>query len=162
MKKLRSIFTVTMILLFYCITGYSQNQETKFSTGKDENLQEISESLDLKKLIYIKVVYFSLKEGRGKEFARWIRENQDGFAKSLPAGWKFLGCYKTIFHIGRHGWHFRYEIEGMGAYDRLALYDNEEFDQYLSKIYSFIDLQLPMETEIYRKIKGNENIIDKE
>lgn len=162
MKNYKLFLTGLLILLFNYLTGYSQSQETKLQTGDKANLQEKNDTLNLKELKYVKVVHFTVKQDRRKEFIEWIQENQDDFARSLPPGWKFLGCYSTVFHIGRHGWQFRYEIEGMNAYDRLVLFKSEELDQYLDTIYGFIDRQIPMETEILKEIKSDNRTIEKE
>ncbi len=92
----------------------------------------------------------------------WVKENQDDFARSLPPGWKFLGCYVTAFHIGRHVFQFRYEIQGMGAYDTLVLFKSEKLDQYWDTIYGFIDRKIPMETEILKEVKSDNKTSEKE
>ena len=126
---------------------YSQEKETEKKSSK---------------LVYEKTVYFSVKQERSSEFTKWIKKNQKEYAESLPKGWKFLGCYYTVFHIGRHQWQFRYEIQGMAAYDNLALDKSEKFSTLLSEIYGFIDRQLPMETEIVKQIKSDTEVIEKD
>ena len=162
MKNYKVFLTGLLILLFSYLTGFSQSQETELQTGDKANLQENNDTLNIKELVYVKVVHFTVKEDRKAEFFKWVEENQDDFARSLPPGWKFLGCYYTAFHTGRHGCQFRYEIEGMSAYDRLVLYKSEKLDQYWDTIYGFIDRQIPMEMEILKEVKSDHKTIEKE
>ena len=88
----------------------------------EKNLDPTSE------LVYEKVVHFKVKQDRRAEFFEWVKEQEDEFAESLPNGWKFLRCYRTMFHSGKHAWQFRYEIHGMDAYDNLVLYESDTLD----------------------------------
>jgi len=111
---------------------------------------------------YQKIVHFTVKQDRMSEFGKWIRKNQKEFAKSLPRGWKFLGCFYTMFHMGRHQWQFRYEIQGMRAYDDLVLFESEKLDSLFDQIYDFIDRQIPMEVEILKEIKSDSQEVVKD
>lgn len=54
-------------------------------------------------LLFQKTVHFTVKQDRTIEFGNWVIENQKEFAETLPIGWTYLGCYRTVFHSGRHG-----------------------------------------------------------
>ena len=162
MKNYKMFLGGVLILLFSCLTAFSQNQKTESQLEDKANLQVKNDTQNLKDLTYVKVVHFTVKQERAEEFMGWVKENQDDFARSLPPGWKFLGCYVTVFHIGRHGFQFRYEIQGMSAYDTLVSFKSEKLDQYWDTIYAFIDRQIPMETEILKKVKSDNKTIEKE
>ena len=122
---------------------------------KDQRKTNLEVSKEGSKLLYQKIVHFTVKQDRYDEFVQWLNENQKIFSESLPSGWKFLGCYRTMFHTGRHAWQFRYEIAGMRAYDNLILDENETLDQLFDQIYDVIDRQIPMEVEIVKEMKSN-------
>jgi hypothetical protein len=67
-----------------------------------------------------------------------------------------------VLTINDGQWQFRYEIQGMAAYDNLALDKSEKLSTLLSEIYGFIDRQLPMETEIVKQIKSDTQVIEKD
>ena len=146
------------IIIFLLIGSICYSQGIKESSVKDKN----NTNKQTSKLVYQKIVHFTVKQDRKSEFSKWIRENQKEFAESLPTGWKFLGCFYTMFHMGRHQWQFRYEIQGMSAYDNLVLSENEKLDILLDQIYDFIDGQIPMETEILKEIKSDKQEIEKD
>ena len=106
-----------------------------------------------------KIVHFSVKEGKTKKFQKWILEHQENYAKALPKGWKYLGCYYTVFHMGRFEFQIRYEIDNFAAYDTLRAYEDKEFNRLLAEIYDFININFPIEVEVVKsveevKIKG--------
>jgi len=103
--------------------------------------------------MYEKIVHFNVKEDKNNEFKKWILKNQKDFANALPAGWKYLGCYYTIFHMGKHEWQIRYEIDNLAAYDKLREYEDEMFNRLLSKIYGFINPNIPIEIEVIGKVE---------
>ncbi len=113
-------------------------------------------------LQFQKIVHFTVKQERISEFGKWVIENQKEFAETLPPGWTYLGCYRTVFHSGRHGWQIRYEIEGMGAYDNLVMHEDKTSERLFDEIYDFIDRQLPMEVEIIQEVKSDTHTFKKE
>ena len=104
--------------------------------------------------MYQKIVHFNVKEGQNNAFREWILKHQDAFAKSLPDGWKYLGCYFTVFHMGRREWQIRYEIDALAAYDTLRAYQNAAFNELLAQIYTFINPNTPIEIEVVKGVKG--------
>jgi len=104
--------------------------------------------------MYQKIVHFNVKEGKGNEFREWILKHQEEFAESLPKGWKYLGCYFTVFHMGRQEWQIRYEIDALGAYDTLRAYKDDKFNELLAQIYGFINPNTPIEIEVLKGVKG--------
>jgi hypothetical protein len=138
--------TLFIVLLFVTTVPYSQSLGGAIMEG-DKKVNPARE------LIYEKIVHFTVKQDRRMEFIDWVKEHQEEFAESLPPGWKFLGCYRTMFHSGKHAWQFRYEMEGMGAYDNLILYESDALEGLFEQIYDFIDLRLPLEVEIVKKIE---------
>jgi len=146
------------IIVFLLIGSICYSQGIKESSVKNQ----INTNKQTSKLVYQKIVHFSVKQDRMHEFSKWIKKNQKEFAESLPPGWKFLGCYYTMFHMGRHQWQFRYEIQGMSAYDELVLFKSEKLDSLFDQIYDFIDRQLPMEVEILKEIKSDIQKIEKD
>jgi hypothetical protein len=112
------------------------------------------EKRDRVKSMYQKIVHFNVKEGKSNEFREWILTHQEEFAKSLPKGWKYLGCYFTVFHMGRREWQIRYEIDGLAAYDTLRAYEDDVFNELLAQIYDFINPNLPIEIEVVKDVKG--------
>jgi len=156
-----------MKILLICILLLSStacSQNTKDSPMKDQKNtnQESSANNQASNLVYQKIVHFTVKQNQVDKFVKWLDENQKEFAETLPTGWKFLGCYRTMFHTGRHAWQFRYEIEGMGAYDNLILAENKTSDRLFEQIYTFIDRQIPMEIEILKEITSDAQKIEKE
>ncbi len=151
--------TPFIAFLFIGLISYSQSSKDTSMKNTD---QPNPANYQTEMLLYEKVVYFTVKQERSIEFEEWIIENQEEFAKTLPKGWKYLGCYRTMFHSGRHGWQIRYEIEGMVAYDNLMFHDNETSDRLFGEIYDFIDRQLPMEVEILKKVNSEKSDIKKE
>jgi len=145
------------LIVFLLIGSICYSQVTE-SSAKDKDNSDKQTS----KLVYQKIVHFTVKQDRKSEFSKWIRSHQKEFAESLPEGWKFLGCFYTMFHMGRHQWQFRYEIQGMSAYDNLVLSENEKFDMLLNQIYDFIDRQIPMEVEVLKEIKSEPQEIEKD
>jgi hypothetical protein len=129
----------------------NEQEKTKTGDPKQKN-----------KLQFQKIVHFTVKQDRVSEFGNWVIENQDEFAKTLPPGWTYLGCYRTVFHSGRHGWQIRYEIEGMGAYDNLVMHEDKISERLFDEIYGFIDRQLPMEVEILQEVKSDTHTFKKE
>ncbi len=160
MTNNKLFLTGFLILLFSCLTGFSQSHEMELQMGNKANLQEKNDNQKQEELTYVKVVHFTVKQDRKEEFFEWMKQNQDDFARSLPPGWKFLGCYYTVFHTGKHGCQFRYEIEGMSAYDTLVLFESEKLDKYWEIIYGFIDRQIPMEMEILKEIKSDNKTVE--
>jgi hypothetical protein len=112
--------------------------------------------------VYQKIVHFNVKEGKSNDFREWILKRQEEFAKSLPKGWKYLGCYFTVFHMGRHEWQIRYEIDALGAYDTLRAYKNDKFNELLAQIYGFINPNTPIEIEVVKGVKGLRILGEKE
>jgi len=104
--------------------------------------------------MYQKIVHFNVKEGKNNDFREWILKHQEEFAECLPKGWKYLGCYFTVFHMGRHEWQIRYEIDALAAYDTLRAYKNDTFNELLAQIYDFINSNTPIEIEVVKDVKG--------
>jgi len=104
--------------------------------------------------MYEKAVRFNVKEGQGNAFREWMLDHQDEYARSLPVGWKYLGCYFTVFHMGRHDWQIRYEIDSLGAYDTLRAHEDRTFGDLLAQIYDFINPNLPIEVEVVSGLPG--------
>jgi len=104
--------------------------------------------------MYQKIVHFNVKEGKSNDFREWMLKHQEEFAESLPNGWTYLGCYFTVFHMGRHEWQIRYEIDALGAYDTLRAYKNDVFNELLAQIYDFINPNTSIEIEVVQGVKG--------
>ena len=104
--------------------------------------------------MYEKTVHFNVKEGRGNAFRDWMLEHQEEYARSLPVGWKYLGCYFTVFHMGRHEWQIRYEIDSLGAYDILRAHQDSTFHELLTQIYDFINPNTSVEVEVVSGLAG--------
>jgi hypothetical protein len=136
----------------------SDKQRNSKSLNKSERSEQnkTGENMNSKKVekMYDKIVHFNVKEGKNNEFKKWILDNEKEYAQSLPEGWEYLGCYYTVFHMGRRDWQIRYRIDSMAAYDRMRANENEKFDKLLSKIYEFIDPQILMEIEVIKSIEG--------
>lgn len=129
---------------------------------KDREKTKTGGSKQKYNLLFQKIVHFTVKQDRVSEFGNWVIDNQKEFAETLPTGWRYLGCYRTVFHSGRHGWQIRYEIEGMGAYDNLVMYEDKTSERLFDEIYDFIDRQLPMEVEIVQEVKSATHTFKKE
>jgi len=140
--------------LFFCSILYTQSKNDMSTNSKSAIRKE---TLSDKVMVYEKIVHFTVKQEKSGEFEKWIKNNQKIFSDTLPPGWKFLGCYRTMFHMGRHTFQFRYEIVGMRAYDTLVNYENEVSEKLFNHIYQIIDRQIPMEVEILLKI-NNDNL----
>ncbi len=155
--KIKNLLT---ICLLSSVVIFSQNVGER--AMKDQGKTKTGGSKQDNKLLFEKIVHFTVKQDRTVEFDAWVKKNQKEFAETLPPGWTYLGCYRTVFHTGKHGWQFRYEIEGMGAYDNLVMYEDKTSERLFGEIYDFIDRQLPMEVEILQKVKSDTHAFKKE
>ncbi len=99
-----------------------------------------------------KIMHFNVKEGKDIKFQKWILENQENYTKVLPPGWKYLGCYGTVFHMGRFEFQMEYEIDNFAAYDALRAYENKEHNRFLTEIFDFINPNIPIEIEVVRSV----------
>jgi len=77
--------TKTLFIAFLLISSVSYSQSTKDTSvkGQKNTNQETSANNQASKLVYEKIVHFTVKQDQITEFVEWVKENQKEFI--LPA-----------------------------------------------------------------------------
>jgi len=63
------------------------------------------------------IMNFNLKEYKGREFQRFIKENEKTLAKHAPEGWKYLGTYFYVSGFGPYGGAMLWECSDYADFD---------------------------------------------
>ena len=67
---------------------------------------------------------FNLKEYKGKEYQRWIKENEKSIAEHAPKNWKYMGTYFYVLGFGPYTAAALWEISDYADFDLLRDHDD--------------------------------------
>ena len=86
---------------------------------------------------------FDVKQGKAREFQRWLSENESKIAAACPAGIEYIGTYAVIFSSEKHAGAYRQllRLESYGSQDVLAaaMKEGGAFADLVNGIGQFID-----------------------
>ncbi len=86
---------------------------------------------------------FDVKRGRGKDFQRWMGENEAKLAAACPSGTEYVGTYAVIFSSEKHSGAYRqfFRMDSYGAQDTFAaaIQEGGAFSQLFEAMTEFVD-----------------------
>jgi hypothetical protein len=87
---------------------------------------------------------FDVKQGRQREFQRWLVENESKFAAAHPSGSEYIGTYAVVQTSEKHAGGYRQlvRMESYGTQDSFAaaLKEDGEFSTLLNEMAEFFDM----------------------
>lgn len=102
---------------------------------------------------------FTVLEGQEEAFQEWLRQNEETFRQSHPAGIRYLGTYGVVFSSEKQAGTYRVllELDNYAAIDTLseALKDaDSDFGRMVREHASFspVDPSLPWSQSLYRSV----------
>lgn len=87
---------------------------------------------------------FNVKEGRLKEFQKWIKDNEKDWAGRLPPDWSYRGTYFYVLGFGRYGAASILECSKYSDFDTWRNHADQVFISFQEK---FSDFTVPNEGE---------------
>ncbi|MFQ5871837.1 MAG: hypothetical protein ACE5IB_06740 [Candidatus Geothermarchaeales archaeon] len=100
----------------------------------------------------------NLKEGRGKEYQAWVKENEELMKKHAPQGWTYRGTYFYVLGFGRYSVAVMWECGKYGDFDTSREHDDETWIRLNEEASDFFTPD-PGEAVLLREI-GDTRIIE--
>ena len=96
---------------------------------------------------FIQEFGYTVKVGQEEAHQKWLADNEQALAKSMPAGTRYLGTFVVVFSSEKtSGWYrTMVELDSYGAMDKLAALNkdpNSEYGRLLRESARFGDYDL--------------------
>jgi hypothetical protein len=108
---------------------------------------------------FIQEFGFTVKVGQEEAFQKWLRKNEDGFAKAHPKGTRYLGTYVVVMSSEKQAGNYRFlvEFDNYGDMDRSAAEMGDPKSEFRRLIYESsqfadVSLEAPWSQSLYKKV----------
>jgi len=96
---------------------------------------------------FIQEFGYTVKVGQDEAHQRWLLENDQALAKSMPDGTRYMGTFAVVFSSEKNAGSYRIlvELDSYGAMDTLAALNrdsNSEYGRLLRESAKFGDYDL--------------------
>lgn len=85
----------------------------------------------------------NVKEGKLKDYQRWVTKNEKRIREVAPDGWKLRGVYFPVFGFGQALTEIHWDIENYAAFDlaHAACLLKGTYDHLIDEWYSYLDVK---------------------